>query len=238
MKNNEATIFLFLAAIIVGVLIVSNFSFGANATTVTLNAQEYFEATNEKNELLGEITSILEEKEQLEKKLRTYKYRRGEIENEFKKEIDKYVMLNGLVALEGSGVEILMDDYVNFKDEPISGNNIHNTDVLAAINDLRVMGAEAISINGIRIVYNTEIYCFGADLTVNGIAICAPFKISAIGDGEKMEAYLNSLASDLGYIKNLRINLIIDIKRKDKIFIPSFDTQFKSEYMDIPETRN
>ena len=49
-------------------------------------------------------------------------------------------------------------------------------------------GAEAISINGQRIVARTEIRCVGPVITVNGTRIAPPIKIQAIDDPNVLRA--------------------------------------------------
>lgn len=46
---------------------------------------------------------------------------------------------------------------------------VHDMDIMQVINDIKNSGAEAISINGQRVVDKTEIYCSGAFLRINGV---------------------------------------------------------------------
>ena len=54
MKNREFTIFIFTASVIVGLLISMNISFDGIETTKVLNAKEYQEAYNKRNNLYNE----------------------------------------------------------------------------------------------------------------------------------------------------------------------------------------
>ena len=89
----------------------------------------------------------------------------------------------GLTALEGPGITVTLDDNRNI----LIGDNpnryvIHYENLLNIVNDLRNAGAEAISINGQRIVVSSEIRCVGNVILINTTRLAPPFEISAIGD--------------------------------------------------------
>ena len=63
-------------------------------------------------------------------------------------------------------------------------------DLLSILNELNVAGAEAISINGERLVSQSAIRCSGSVVTVNDTKVAAPFVITAIGDPDLLEAAL------------------------------------------------
>ena len=89
----------------------------------------------------------------------------------------------GLTALEGPGITITLDDNKNILigDDP-NRYVIHYENLLFIVNDLRNAGAEAISINGQRIVVSSEIRCVGNVILINTTRLAPPFEISAIGD--------------------------------------------------------
>ncbi|WP_242949486.1 hypothetical protein [Clostridium pasteurianum] len=58
MKNNESTVFVFVACIIIGILITSNFNFSRTGTRVFLNAKQYQDQYNYKNTLLNQINEL------------------------------------------------------------------------------------------------------------------------------------------------------------------------------------
>ena len=84
-------------------------------------------------------------------------------------EMEKQISLNngliGITNLEGQGVAItLRDDPTATKEtigifDDISNHIIHDGDLRAVVNELKNAGAEAISINGQRLVNTTAITC-------------------------------------------------------------------------------
>ena len=89
----------------------------------------------------------------------------------------------GLVALRGPGLRVTLDD--SLLEEAPSGNVndlvIHSQDVQAAVNALWRSGAEAISINGQRLVGTSAVLCVGNTLLLNGTVHSPPYVISAVG---------------------------------------------------------
>jgi uncharacterized protein YlxW (UPF0749 family) len=63
---------------------------------------------------------------------------------------------------------------------------VHDVDIVVLLNDLKAAGAEAIEVNGKRIINISEVVCAGPLIRVNGEVIPAPFVIIAIGDMDKL----------------------------------------------------
>ena len=79
----------------------------------------------------------------------------------------------GLTALAGAGVTVEMDDSnrsAKSGDDP-NLYVIHDDDVLRVINELRAAGAEAISINGQRLIETSEIRCAGVSFVTSILSI-------------------------------------------------------------------
>ena len=61
------------------------------------------------------------------------------------------------------------------------------------INELKVFGAEMLSINNYRIVGRTEIVLAGNHINVNGVSIAQPYIIQAIGDPNSLKRYVKNM---------------------------------------------
>ncbi len=111
---------------------------------------------------------------------------------ELQEEIEQANDLLGLTELKGKGIILtLRDSDITSPKELGLGINkalVHDEDLRQIINDIKNSGAEAISINGQRIVSNTAITCAGAIITVNGVKLSSPFEIKAIGDVYSLSA--------------------------------------------------
>ncbi len=69
---------------------------------------------------------------------------------------------------------------------------VHDRDIREIVNELFAAGAEAISVNGQRLVASSSIRCVGPVVLVNSTQVAPPFMIKAIGKsgntGERPEA--------------------------------------------------
>jgi uncharacterized protein YlxW (UPF0749 family) len=97
----------------------------------------------------------------------------------------------GLTALRGPGMRVELADSTedNSPSGDINDLVIHSSDVQAAVNALWRSGAEAISVNGERLVGTSAVLCVGNTLLLNGTVHSPPYVISALGaDRNKFEA--------------------------------------------------
>lgn len=90
----------------------------------------------------------------------------------------------GFTALEGPGLRVTLDDSSAAdvpKEAGVNALVIHSQDVQAAVNALWRAGAEAVAINGQRLVGTSAVLCVGNTLLLNGTVHSPPYVISAIG---------------------------------------------------------
>ncbi len=107
--------------------------------------------------------------------------------------IDRIMIPAGMTRLSGPGVAVTLDD--SALDEAPEGdlNNlvIHEQDLQAVINALWAGGAEAMDVNGQRILATTAIRCAGNTLLLHGSVYSPPYVIRAIGDAVALRAALD-----------------------------------------------
>jgi len=137
---------------------------------------------------------------------------------------------SGLTALEGPGVIVTIDDS---KIASKAGENqnlyiIHDDDLLRVINELRAAGAEAISVNGQRLIASSEIRCAGPTLSVNNVRSAAPFEIRALGDTQTL---VNALKMRGGVAETLKVwGIQLDIKEASALQIPAYKGASQYKY--------
>lgn len=227
MKFNEANIFVFIAAVIIGVLISLNIHFGATNTRVVLNSKQYQDAYKNKNKLAIELSNLKEMYYKNTSKLNDYKYTSDEtstIVNNISQELEMNNALLGSSKVIGEGIKLkIMDSSNQFsqtKENTTRSQILHNTDMIQVVNELRIAGAEAISINGERILTSSSVQCFWAFLSINDEKIPGPFYVRAIGNKEVLNKYVTSSNS---YIKTL-INrgISVEIEESSKLEIDNY----------------
>lgn len=116
----------------------------------------------------------------------------------------------------GMGVQVELRDSEKELREGQDPNDllIHDQDVLMLINDLKVAGAEAISVNGQRVLASTEIKCTGATIMINDITFGQPFIIKAIGEPAELEAAVLAPSTYGSILKDL-YHLQIKVEQKE-----------------------
>lgn len=98
----------------------------------------------------------------------------------------------GLNSMNGPGLQITLDDS-NRQAKGVDTQNyvIHEAYIRQLVNILWSGGAEAISVNDQRITSDTEIFCSGPFIQINGTRQMTPYVISAIGDSRNLQSALN-----------------------------------------------
>jgi len=127
--------------------------------------------------------------------------------NIIKKEIEKYQILSGQKQATGSGISV-----------QISGEleSLWFTDM---VNELFSAGAEAISINGMRLADDRS----GFDTMPNGQILfggeilTTPFKFEAIGDSKSLAGSLNQAGGIISRISAYRPEYKIDLKEEQNL---------------------
>ncbi len=105
---------------------------------------------------------------------------------ELSDDLAKAQFLAGLTDVKGPGIIVTLNDSKKPSVAMPAGfappNIIHDTDIGAVINELKAAGAEAISVNGQRIVAVSPVRCVGPTVMVNFTPQTPPFVIKAIGN--------------------------------------------------------
>ena len=175
-----------------------------------------------------ELTHLHQLKEEKQKELDAFlNIKKPEKSSELLNEILlRRKMPAGYQKLQGKGVIIELMDSEEEAGDGENPNNllIHDQDILILLNDLKVAGAEALSVNGQRIVARSEIKCSGATITINGTTYGQPFIIKAIGDPKQLEAAVLSPDS-YGDILQQLYHIRLKTEIKDFVEIGAFEKE-------------
>ena len=97
------------------------------------------------------------------------------------------------VAATGPGVRVTLNDApLEVKPAGVDDDAliVHQQDIQAVVNALWSGGAEAMAIQGQRVVATTGIKCVGNSVVLHGVPYAPPYVIDAIGDTERMDKAL------------------------------------------------
>lgn len=242
MKNSKGFFFVFIATIILGVLISINFNFAGIQSYSQLNSTEYQNAVEERATLYKEIGNLKEDNIEKKDKIRNYakNYTKNDkILDDMKAQISDYEMFIGLNKIEGSGIILKINDgttnALEESTDEINSKLLHDNDMALILNELRVAGAEAISVNNHRIVPWSGVICNWAFIGFDdGGMEYAPFNIYVIGDPEKLKA---ALLEDGSHVKELMFRkLYVDIQEIDQIIMPPTRENGSVKYMERDES--
>lgn len=139
-------------------------------------------------------------------------------------------MAAGLEDVEGPGLVVVLND----SNRPVEKGQdpnlflLHDDDLLKVVNELRDAGAEAISINGQRLVATSEIRCAGAVVSINNTRTAPPVEIHAIGDPATMEAALRMRG---GIAESLTFwGIQVDIRQQKLVVVPAYKGTLQTQY--------
>ena len=221
-KKLEAIILLIMCFMLGAAIAVQIRTVNNNGTTNSSNQEE----SNLKSQVLkmkekyenqyAELEKVTKELESTRQQATSNNSELEELENKIKR--DNLIL--GNTDVTGTGVKVTLTDGKET-------SQIHAENVLAVVNELKNAGAEAISINGNRIVTTTAISCDGNVIVVNGEKISSPIEILAIGLSEKL-ATLNRAGGTLDYFTSL--GKIVEFKKVQNVQIPKFTGTLNFKY--------
>jgi uncharacterized protein YlxW (UPF0749 family) len=136
----------------------------------------------------------------------------------------------GLTPTVGPGLRVTLDDSTLARTASGDVNDlvIHSQDVQAAVNALWRAGAEAMAVNGQRVVGTSAVLCVGNTLLLDGTVHSPPYVISAIGadragfDGDPLVRRLRHDA-DL-------VHLGFSVERVGQLQVPGFPGPIVARY--------
>jgi uncharacterized protein YlxW (UPF0749 family) len=131
----------------------------------------------------------------------------------------------GLTALHGPGITVTLNDAPRRPDGSLPNNAtaddvvVHQQDVQSVVNALWAGGAEAMTIEGVRVISTSAVRCVGNTLLLHDRVYSPPFSIEAIGGPQELggaldasrgvQAFRAAAASfGLGYTVTIRADIV------------------------------
>ena len=146
----------------------------------------------------------------------------------------------GLLPQVGPGVTVTLSDAPQETSASSPDNPnlllVHQQDIQAVVNAMWKGGAQAITIQGQRVVSTTGIRCIGNSVQLQGVPYSQPYVISAVGDPA---ALTDAIARD-SYLQVYRVDAADpdiavgwDEQVEDKITAPAYDGLLGLSYAQV-----
>ncbi|MER8012612.1 DUF881 domain-containing protein [Streptomyces sp. NPDC094149] len=128
-------------------------------------------------------------------------------------------ILAGTVAAQGPGITMTIND---------TKGTVQADMLLDAVQELRAAGAEAIQVNGVRVVAGTYLSDAGKSVSVDGNKINAPYRFKVIGKPEDLEPALNIPGGVVQTLEKEQATVAVD--RSNKIVVDALRAAKRPDY--------
>lgn len=220
MSYRDWKISLVLVSFFFGLLLAVQFKTQRSSGTIPPSAQkqelaDMLVATEKKRDLLEEdVKKLRQQMTELEKK--------GFRESVLLKQLQELRALSGITKVQGPGIIVVLEDSEQ-KALPTDDPNlfiVHYQDILSLVNELFSSGAEAVSVNGQRMMATSEIRCTGPTILVNGTRLASPYEIAAIGESATL---YNALSMRGGIVEALKtVGIKVHVLKQNNLVIPAY----------------
>ncbi|MFD6171927.1 DUF881 domain-containing protein [Streptomyces coeruleorubidus] len=174
------------------------------------------------DELDDRTQRLEDEKQGLEKQRDELENSSDQAEEARKQTIEKERQLGilaGTVAAQGPGITMTIED---------TKGTVEADMLLDAVQELRAAGAEAIQVNGVRVVAGTYLTDSGKGVSVDGNKINAPYRFKVIGKPQDLEPALNIPG---GVVQTLeKEQATVTIERSTKIVVDALRAVKRPDY--------
>ena len=140
----------------------------------------------------------------------------------------------GLTPVQGPGLRIALEDAPRSVDFPGLDPNllvVHQQDIQAFVNALWAGGAEAVTLQGQRLISSIGIKCVGNTVVLDGVPYAPPYVIEAIGNQGAMRQALAASPEVATYTQySERYSLGLDERAVDRIKAPAYDGSVSMRY--------
>lgn len=218
-----------VVALVIGMLLA--FQFRTNRYIEQgVPADRAQELVVELRQLDRDIAKLKAEINDLEAKLEQADKGQSQAVRAIQDELDKARLFAGFVTVAGSGVEITLDNPPGGKEDNTLFT-IRDEDLLRLTNELKTAGAEAMSINGQRIISTSEIRLAGSFINVNLNRVVPPYHVLAVGNPEKLRSALEISGGLAEYLRDLGIQ--VKVKTHERVIVPGYTGGVAIKYANI-----
>jgi len=228
MKISGKSVILFIVFLIFGVVLSVQYKNAMAAKKAASSGKYTVEMLKE------QLTTVMMETEELKRAIDEnveiknkfiMEYVTQQNDNQLEKEWESLKLLTGIVGVKGPGITVKLDDApAREPDMPLELLIIHDHDIKVILNELKKAGAQAIAVNGERIVPMSEQVCAGPTILINGNRHPVPYIIEAIGNPDEL---YDSMVNSSRIASMIEVNIRVEITKSKEIVLPKFSSADK-----------
>jgi uncharacterized protein YlxW (UPF0749 family) len=148
--------------------------------------------------------------------------------------LERYV---GLRPITGAGITVILDDAPRRPDGSLPPDArpddviVHQQDVQSVVNALWAGGADGLTVMGQRLITTGAVRCVGNTLLLYGRTYSPPFRITAVGDPDRLRGRLDVepgvrlYRQAVGYF-----GLGYEVKDEREVTLPGYDGPLRLSY--------
>lgn len=221
MKNLGPQITLTIVCLLLGVLLVMQFRTQRNITNSIMVSSSTEQATI-LNGLVESNAALRKEVSTLEEQLANYQW--GSAEGNLQtlaNDLNQIKVFNGLIEVSGPGVDLVLGG-------PLAAEEIQDI-----INELRNAGAEAIVLNGQRIVLNSVVTTTRFGLELGDMILSPPYRFVAIGDPDTLATAVDRKGGLVPALLANHPGLEMEMEKREKLIAPIHDRKVEFRYAQV-----
>lgn len=191
-------------------------------------------------DLIGLVTSESEENRKLSGELARLRSdvdrlgRESRTDPQVDSDINEAAVAAGLTSVKGPAVSVTLTDAPREVNPPGVDQDllvVHQQDIQAVVNALWRGGAEAMTIQGVRVISTTGVKCVGNTVVLHGVPYAPPYTVVAIGNQRSLTAALDGSEEIRIYKQYVRAyRLGYEQQSVTEATMPAFEGATDNEY--------
>ncbi len=218
MRTLSAQATVTMVCLLLGFLLVMQFRTQGNVVK-SIMADSSTEQATILNGLVESNAALRKEIDALDVQLA--QYRGGDSEGNIQSlaaDLNRIKTVNGLMEVTGPGIELALSG-------PLAPEELQDI-----INELRNAGAEAIALNGRRIVVNSVVELGRDGAMLEGKPLDPPYRYAAIGDPDTLATAVDRKGGLVPAMLANHPGMQMDMKKQDRLIIPIDDRKMTFQY--------
>jgi len=133
-------------------------------------------------------------------------------------DLNRIKVVNGMIEVAGPGVELILNGL------------LAPEEIQDIINELRNAGAEAIALNGQRVVVSSVVALDRMGATLEGMPLIAPYRFTAIGDPETLAKAVDRKGGLVPALMANHPEMTMEMRKSEQLVAPIYNKKVEYQY--------